>query len=122
MMGRTQYSDETKAAVLVALMEGQAVSKIAETYQIPVGTIYGWKSKELIGTASLPNEKREAIGELLVEYLSESIKTLIVQIKHFRNKGWLEEQGAESLAVLHGVQTDKVMRMLEALGRAESDD
>lgn len=119
-----QYSDETKAAVMAALLAGQAIGQIAEEYNIPASTIRSWKSRQKNGesVAVVATEKKEEIGELLLAYLRANLTALEVQARHFSNLDWLKEQNADQLAVLHGVQTDKAVRLLEALTRAESPD
>ena len=120
-MGRRSYSNETKAAVVKALLEGQSISEVAEEWDIPRGTVSGWSSaarKE--GASSITTTKKEQIGALLVEYLRESLETLRQQQEHFRDKEWLEEQGAAEIATLHGVTTDKVVRLLEAMARHDA--
>lgn len=122
MNGR-HYRPETKAAVLAALLEGQSVHDIAAEYKVPVGTVKSWKSRELKETvATIATETKADIGELLVQYMRESLKTLVAQLEVFRDAKWLRQQSAADVAVLHGVQTDKMMRLLEALNRAESPD
>ena len=64
----------------------------------------------------LNDDERKAVGELLIEYLRASIASLVMQTQVFGDREWLEQQDASSLAVLHGVQTDKVVRLLEAMG------
>lgn len=123
MASREAYDPQTKAAVMAALLAGQAMTAIAEEYDIPYGTVKSWKSRELNSGAMMSDpDKRMAVGELLLEYLQESLVTLTVQVRHFRNMDWLKEQDASDLAVLHGVQTDKVVRIIEALERAQSSD
>jgi transposase-like protein len=117
MNGRNHYSDEMKAAAMAALLGGQSVSKVAEEYRIPRGTVARWSS-ELRRDLSkcFEHEKKEAIGDLLIQYLEENLVTLREQSRHFRDAEWLREQGASEAAVLHGVLTDKTVRLLEALG------
>ena len=109
-----RYTPETKAAVMSALLTGQSVSSVAREYDIPKGTVSGWK-KEVIKPTN-PTQKNEEIGELLVGYLRENLKALTAQAEQFQDKDWLREQSAESVAVLHGVMTDKAVRLLEAMG------
>ena len=113
-MTRKRYSEETKAAVMAALLAGQSVSQVAKEYGIPKGTVSGWgrKSQEV---ASVTTQKKERIGELLVSYLSTSLETLEAQARMFKNEDWLRKQNAADVAVLHGVVTDKAIRLLEAL-------
>lgn len=113
----SKYSDETKAAVLAALMEGQSISKVAKEYSIPKGTVSSWKTRELADYATQKSE----VGNLLLEYLQENLKTLRKQARLFRDQDWLLKQPASDAAVLHGVLTDKAVRLLEALS-ADPDD
>lgn len=113
-----QYSDETKAAVMAALLTGQSISRVAEEYDIPEGTIKGWKSKQKNGghpVALVVTQKKEEIGDLLIKYLGLSLETLQRQVKFFANETWLQQQSASEAAVLHGVIADKTIRLLEAL-------
>lgn len=113
-MKRREYSDEIKAQVMAALLTGQSVSEVATRYQIPAGTVKSWRrnSREF---RPVDPQKSSDIGELLLAYLHENLVTLRVQVEHFRDKKWLSQQGASELAVLHGVVTDKAIRLLEAL-------
>lgn len=117
------YSDEKKAAVLAALLEGQAVSHVADQYDIPRSTVSTWKRRDLGNVGeTVASQKKEELGDLLVEYLRESLKALRAQVAHFGDPAWLAKQSADELAVLHGVQTDKAIRLLEALSRGSADD
>lgn len=120
-MSRNQYDQQTKAAVMSALLAGQAVSEIAEKYQIPESTLRSWKLRHR-DVASVGQEKRDEIGDLLFEYLKTTLRTLTVQAEHFGDKTWLTKQEAQQLAVLHGVTTDKAIRLLEALADDASND
>ena len=118
-MAKRTYSDETKAAVKAALLEGQGVSRVAKDYKIPEGTVKAWKSRlKKEGVAEVAPQKKKEIGDLLIEYLHENLETLRSQSEHFRDKDWLKDQSADDLAVLHGVMCDKAVRLLEAIGNA----
>lgn len=112
-----EHSSEVKAAVMAALLQGQSVHEVAKEYSVPRSTVTRWKKE---GGRSVGPQKRE-IGDLIVEYLRENLETLRSQAVTFRNPKWLERQSAENAAVLHGVMTDKAIRLLEALGRAEDE-
>jgi transposase-like protein len=113
------HDNETKAAVLAALLAGQAVSHIAEEYKIPRTTVQRWKSDFQSGKLTEDRTQKKNIGDLLTDYLTENLITLRAQAEHFRDKKWLAKQGAESSAVLHGVMTDKAIRLLEALSKSD---
>lgn len=114
-MSRRNYDDDTKAAVMAELAAGQGVGAVAKKYEIPAGTVKSWK-KRLKGEQPVASEKKEAIGDLLVKYLETNLQTLRVQSEAFRDREWLARQSASEVAILHGVLTDKTVRLLEALG------
>lgn len=123
-MARKEYPDEVRAAVMAALLEGQGAAKVAEEYNIPEGTIASWKSRMVNGDAivSIASEKRDQLGELLMDYLAANLTTLRMQIEGVhRDEEWLKKQSAGELATLHGVSMDKAIRLLEALSRANVD-
>lgn len=117
------YDDETKAAVLAALLEGQAVSYVAEQYDIPRSTISTWKRREL-GSISetVALQKKEELGDLILDLLRIELQTLKTMSSAFADKAWLQKQSASETAVLYGVIQDKVFRKLEALTRHAAHD
>lgn len=120
---RQTYSEETKAAVLAALLTGQAVNEVAKAYKVPPATVRSWKSRQVQGgVANLATQKRDRIGELLVSYLESSISTLQIQVELFADETWLFKQPASEAAVLHGVIADKAIRLLEALSNDPDED
>jgi transposase-like protein len=66
----SKYSEETKAAVMAALLTGQSVSSISKDYNLPEGTVRSWKSRQLNGesVAIVATEKKAQVGELLIDY------------------------------------------------------
>ena len=119
MSDRNHYSDEMKAGAMAALLAGQSVSKVAQEYSIPVGTVKGWRTK--IGKTDhlVPSQKEKAVGELLVDYVKQNLDTLRAQSEIFMDPEWIRDQPASEMAVLHGVLADKTIRILEALTPAE---
>lgn len=113
-MARQQYDDAMKAAVMAALMAGQAVNEVAKQYDIPASTVRNWKSAIKLEGA-VDQEQRYEIGDMLLAYLRESLHALRIQAAHFGKTAWLDNQNASDLAVLHGVAADKALRIIEAL-------
>ena len=111
-----KYSNETKAAVMAALLAGQSVCGVAKEYNIPKGTISSWKKRN-----AMPATQKKDIGDLLVKYLETNLEALQAQAEVFKDPKWLKLQNASDAAVLHGVMTDKAVRLLEALSNAASD-
>lgn len=129
-MAKRTYSEETKAAVMAALLAGQSVSQVAAEYKIPEGTIWAWTHRELNGKsngydaslASAASQKKQRIAELILEYLEALFVALKNQAELFGdNKNWLSKQAASEVAVLHGVLADKGIRILEALASAAEE-
>lgn len=116
MRKRNNYSVEKKAAALAALLEGQSLSSVAREYKIPKGTLAGWKKSNIPND---PNLKKD-IGVLLLGYLETNLETLKSQAEFFSDEDWLKKQTAADAAVLHGVMTDKAVRLMEAFNAANS--
>ncbi len=118
-----EYSDQIKAQALAALLAGQSFAEVARAFQVPIGTLKSWKQRngDILDAAtdapdaSTASTKKERIGALLLDYAIATLETLIVQQRVFRDETWLRQQSAAEAATLHGVSTDKVLRLLEAL-------
>jgi transposase-like protein len=116
------HSDETKAAVMAALLAGQSIAAVAETYHIPEGTVKYWSANlDRTEYQPEPTTKKE-IGELIIGYLSDLLITLRAQLKVYADEKWLRQQSASEVAVLHGVLADKGIRLLEALAGDEEGE
>ena len=115
----SKYKDETRAAVMAALLTGQSVSSIAREYDIPKGTVSNWKRNT--GGTIKRTQKTEHIGELLIRYLQSNLEALSSQAEQFKDHEWLRKQTASDAAVLHGVMTDKAIRLLEALSKTSEN-
>ena len=120
-MARATYSDETKAQVMAALLTGQSINAVAREYKIPKATISNWKNRDKPGVPESETQKAAEIEDLLSGYLKENLKTLRAQAEFFREETWLKKQEASQLAVLHGVLSDKAIRLLEAFGDEPED-
>jgi len=108
---------------MAALLAGQGVCEVAREMKVSEATVSRIKAR--IPThqlKELERKKGEDFGDLLVDYLRETIVTLREQAKFFRTQKWLESQSASEAAVLHGVQADKALRLLEAIERANSEE
>lgn len=109
------HSDETRSAVLSALLAGQSVTKVAEEFRLSHTTVIAWRDAAGLGSTHVEPEKRAEMGELIADYLRETLTTLSVQARFARDETWLGKQPASEVAVLHGVLTDKAIRILSAL-------
>ena len=115
------HSPETKAAVLAALLAGQSVSAVARDYHLNHATVIAWRDAAGLGSTLVQQEKRAEIGDLVSDYLRAVLGTLEVQARIFSDESWLKRQDAADAAVLHGVLTDKAIRLLEALDAGDAN-
>lgn len=109
------HPPETKAAVLAALLTGQRVNAVAETYKLPKQTVSDWnKQAQALLSDSIRTEKGLDISGGLNRYLEAALAAITIQVEHSTDRAWLKQQDASSFAVLHGVMVDKIIRLLEA--------
>jgi len=122
-MARREYSDETKAQVMAALLTGQSVSAVASNYKIPYSTVGTWAKDAKGLVRDSPIQKRERIGELVIDNVEAALEATRAMANVFADTEWLNKQEASQLAVLYGVISDKTYRILEALpDRPDADD
>lgn len=120
MSKRKNYSDETKAAVMTALLAGQSVNAVAKEYNVPKGTVSGWKHQTQ-GVALASTQKKEELGDLLMELVITKAKLLIAIARATTDYDWIKSQNSADLAVYAGVENDKLVRMLEAFSATDND-
>lgn len=118
---RRNYDADTKAAAMAALLTGQAVDEVAKEYKIPASTLRSWKSR-LKDEGHVATQKKEQVGDLLIGFVESSFDVLKAQHALFKDREWLREQSAQEMAVLYGVTTDKMVRILEAMGGPEDEE
>jgi hypothetical protein len=120
-MAKGKAHDETiRAEAMAALLAGQSISYVAKEYKLPRGTVSAW-SRNLPRNHTVSTEKRERIGQLIIDNVEAEFETMIAMQDVFTDKEWLKKQSASELAVLYGVIKDKAIRVLEALPDAETD-
>lgn len=129
-MAKRDYSDEEKAAVLAALLVGQSVNSVAKQYKIPKGTVSSWQKREQEKLGEIRQDAARQltggqaqtdIGSRLARYMEKSIESLTSQVEVMGEKDYLRKQGMQELAVGHGVQMDKLIRLLEASNRDQPE-
>lgn len=109
------HPDETRAAVLAALLAGQSINAVAAQFKVGRATVAAWRDAAGLKAGHVGPQSREAIGALVIDYLAEALTTLKSQQTFFRDSAWLGKQDAADLAVLHGVTADKAFRIISAL-------
>jgi transposase-like protein len=114
----SEHPEQVKAAVMAALLAGQSLAEVSREYKVPKSTVCRWKKEGV----PLDGPQKKDVGILLLDYLETNLETLRTQAEVFRDRDWLLKQSASEVAVLHGVMTDKAVRLLEALSKNAPDD
>lgn len=115
-----EYSPEVKAQVMAALLGGQTASSVARKFGIPRGTVAAWQTRKtdpIIASVATgaAQKKQDEINELVLDLLIAQLKSQISMADHAGDKSWLTDQDASAVAMLMGVENDKVFRLLQAL-------
>ena len=116
------HSDETKAAVLAALLAGQSVHAVAAQYAVDRTTVRRWRLAAGMERPLVPPKKAEEVAEQLVSLILESLTTLQALQRAFRDPAWIAQQSAADLAVLYGVSFDKAYHLAAALQATPDDE
>lgn len=116
-----QYSEETKSAVMAALLAGQNASEIAREYKVNPSTVRSWK-REAGASNGVGQKKRERIGDLIIDNLEAGLETATEILRAVADEGWIRTQDASAIAVLYGVIQDKNYRILTALPDNDAQD
>ncbi len=110
------HDPSLRATVMAALLAGQGVTEVARQYRLPKSTVQRWRKQ-----ARVEAGKSDEIGDLLMGYLRENLRTLTAQAIIFRDRSFVTRGSPEHAAILHGVLTDKAVRLLEALSDSPVD-
>lgn len=111
------HTDETKAAVIAALLAGEGVNEISRRLQLPKQTVSRIRTEivpEKLGQVG--TEKANKMDELLVDYLESNLGALKSITKLVQNETWLYSQSASAVAELHDELSTKAIRLFEAQG------
>lgn len=109
-----QHSPEVRAAVVAAVSAGNSVLATARQHGVHPGTVRRWRFEAGVNASVVHQQKKLDIGQKVYELLEEYIETLRVQVRATRDEAWIKSQSANDLAILHGVLSDKAVRLLAA--------
>ena len=113
-------ADDKRAAITAAILAGGSVTSVAEQFDVGKATVSEIKNGlAMEQLEQIRTEKKERIEDLIAGYLRENLRTLAAQSIHARDPHWMDKQGAEAFAILHGVMADKAIRILEAAAAAQ---
>lgn len=112
------HSDETRAAVIAALLAGQGVNDVAREFGLDSGLVSRWKKtipeKDL---QQVTATKKERLVDLVEGHLIASFKAAIALAEQANDIGWRNKQSAADIAVFYGVISDKAFKLVEIAGR-----
>jgi transposase-like protein len=114
-----RYDAATIAAAVAALRAGEGVAAVARTLDIPESTVRTWGAQHGLDFEEIRAEKKQALEELIAEYMTEGFKTLIAQVQALRDPTYLKQYSPENVAMSHGIMADKLIRVLEAHAAAQ---
>ena len=114
-MERREYDEQTKAAVMAALLTGQSVYAAAKDFKIPVGTVKRWSADAKERLQPARNQKTERLGDLIIDNVEAALETTREILNVIKDPKWLRRQEASQIGVLYGIIQDKTYRILEAL-------
>jgi transposase len=120
-MPKREYSEEVKAQVMAALLDGHTIRYVADQYGVPKSTVAAWGQETGKVVRSVPDETRARIGELLLKLLEEKILSQTAMTQHAGDKAWLMDQEASAFATLYGISDDKMIRLLEKFEGVRTD-
>jgi CO dehydrogenase/acetyl-CoA synthase epsilon subunit len=119
-MARGQkHSDETRAAVISALLQGQGVNEVATAYNLDKSIVSRIKKSVSEGELQqVATQKKESIADLVENHLRASLAACANIANITQDVEWVSKQTGDNLAVFYGVMSDKSLRLLEAAQNA----
>lgn len=112
------HSQEVRAVVISALMEGQSVSEVSASLNLSKSVVSRLKKEidstklEQVGTV-----KKEKLIDLVESHLIASLRAAIQLAEQAHDANWRSKQPASEIAVFYGVLSDKSIRLIEIAGK-----
>ncbi len=107
----------TKAAALLDLCL-HTPRYVAQKHGVSLNTVKSWKRRGLhrraVSASSAP-QKKDAIGDLLMDDMLETLRTMRAQAEALSDPEILHQLSARELAMIHGTMVDTSFRLLDAL-------
>lgn len=116
------HSQETRDAVLAALLAGDSASRVSRELRVARTTVLTWRDQAGIGATPVRPERREAINARVVDLLDQILATLRAQAAAFDDPAWLKEHPPSEAATLWGVLADKAIYLGATLEAPDDDD
>jgi hypothetical protein len=112
-----EKKERIKAAAQAALLMGESPAAVSTQYGIPYAAASNWSLT--VATANAVG-RRDRLTDMIMLYIEQEFKSLIAISIATADERWIRRQDADSLAHFIAVKSDRLMLLLQALGRAES--
>lgn len=111
------YTDEQRAQVIAEWKAGSSLNQLARAHKMPKGTVQRWvQNLERVQVATQKNEVAVYDLDAMALRLIDGSVSAVSSIHGLATRSdWLEKQNAADLAVLLGVISDKLYRLLGAI-------
>lgn len=122
---REKTPPEVLGAIIGAYLSGKFASQsdIARELGISEDTVGKTISKIPKDYVPVRDENiNQRVSEKTLEFLESGLDALANISRMTQNQEWLMTQPADKMAVFYGVTADKVMKIMELIERANSDD
>ncbi len=114
-MART-YSPELKTQVIAEWKAGSSLDSLAKAHTMPKATVQAWTSHlERVPVSIAKRPEPYDLDEMAIRLINGSVNAVSAIHGVTEDGAWLRSQTASELAILLGVISDKLYRLLEAI-------
>lgn len=113
-------SEETKNAVIGALLAGISVTETARRYQLPQSTVSRIKTEVPLKLDEVGLETRDELDDVIVTHLRVQLAGMNRIAKQADREKWIDQQSAGSLAELYEKMSNHSLQLLEAASAVEN--
>lgn len=113
-------SEETKHAVIGALLAGISVTEAARKYQLPQSTVSRIKSEIPVKLDDVGLETREELDDIIVQHLRINLVGMNRIARQTEREKWIDKQSASGLAELYAQMSNHSLQLLEAASAVEN--
>lgn len=107
-------------------MAGSSIKGLAREHKVPESTVRGWtKGRRRVGVAPAPKKENEPeefdLDAMAKGLVIGSVKAVRAILAAAEDPAWIYEYSPHEAAILVGVISDKLYRLLGAIQRPDSD-
>lgn len=115
------HSDETKAAVMAALLAGLSIAEVCRKYNLPKATVSRLRAELGSELEQVGTEKRSRLDDLLLDSLASNLAAQKRIAETASEPEYIRSQGASAVAELYETLAAAAIRLLEAASLTESE-